>query len=45
MPALLVAKKHHHDKNTVAVNLFVAEVRRDFSFLSFSPHYLPIHDN
>lgn len=45
MSALLVAKKHSQDKNTVAVNLFVAKVRRDFSFLSFSPHYLPMHDN
>ncbi|HXG14137.1 MAG TPA: hypothetical protein VNK25_03305 [Candidatus Nitrosotenuis sp.] len=44
MPALLVAKKHHHDKNTVAVNLFVAEVRRDFSFLSFSPPPLQMYD-
>lgn len=44
MPALLVAKKHSHDKNTVTVNLLVAEVRRDFSFLSFSPQHVQMHD-
>ncbi|MEO9309762.1 MAG: hypothetical protein ABI337_05645 [Nitrososphaera sp.] len=44
MSALLVAKKHSQDKNTVTVNLFVVEVRRDFSFLPFSPYCIPIPD-